>query len=610
MCTRMGRLWGRSFLFFAMSFFATSTLQGAEKSDPAAKAALKIAEEQATEAVREALQREAYGLTEDREQLLSAASLAAPDNPAVRWQLGFVRSSTGEWIKAEERANKKKLALLKAYETRRAKAGDHAEGQLELADWCNQHGLRERERVHLLRVCELAPNHVAARQRLGFVRQGNDWVSRQDIAQQQQRAVAEKNALAYWTPRLEKLAAAIASSDAEKRQEAIAQLREIRDPAALPALRLVIGTRGEEAELLVVDIINTIIDPAATQALARHAAFSTSLKVRKVAVEQLKARPRAEFVPQIVSSMFTPVVSRLSELALPNGRIGYRQEFLREGAENHQLLVLDTQYKRIAAPNNNVADSVRRAVREGQRTSAALAQAAAAQNEFTAALNDRLAWVLNQATGANLPAVPDEWWAWWLSENEVYVASTKSVSTIQQSRTVLIVERDPLALPPEDRSTPARNRGGCECLAAGTPVWTDRGEVAIEKMLPGDLVLSCEVDTGELVYKPVLRTTVRPAEDLVKLRVGKETIETSGGHPFWVSGQGWLKSRNLQAGMVLHTLNGPVNVLEVGVSPAEPTYNLIVADFNTYFVGSQKILSHDNTILRPTNAIVPGLVVK
>ncbi len=374
MCTRMGQLWGRSFLFFAMSFFATSALQGAEKSDPAAKAALKIADEQATETIREALQREAYGLTEDREQLLSAASLAAPDNPAVRWQLGFVRSSTGEWIKAEDRANKKKLALLKAYETRRAKAGEHAEGQLELADWCSQHGLRERERVHLLRVCELAPNHAAARQRLGFVRQGNDWVSRQDIAQQQQRAVAEKNALAYWTPRLEKLAAAIASSDAEKRQVAIAQLREIRDPAALPALRLVIGTRGEEAELLVVDIINTIIDPAATQALARHAAFSTSLKVRKVAVEQLKARPRAEFVPQIVSSMFTPVVSRLSELALPNGRIGYRQEFLREGAENHQLLVLDTQYKRIAAPNNNVTDSVRRAVREGQRTSAALAQ--------------------------------------------------------------------------------------------------------------------------------------------------------------------------------------------------------------------------------------------
>lgn len=610
MCTRIGLRWVFSFLWVAAGLIGPAFLAGAERIE--ARAEAKDSAERATEAVREALQREVYGLTEDRQQLLTAASLAAPDNPAVRWQLGYVRSSTGEWIKAEATRSQKQLALLKSYEQRRIRAGDQVEGQLELADWCNKQGLRERERVHLLRVCELAPNHAAARQRLGFVRQGNDWISKQEIVQQQQRAAAANLALAYWTPRLEKIAAAIASGDAEKRQAAVAELRGIRDPAALPAMRLVVGTRGEEAELLVVEIITTINDPAATEALARHAAFSPSLKVRKAAAEQLKSRPRAEFVPQVVSSMFTPVVSRISELALPNGRIGYRQEFLREGAENHQLLVLDTQYRRIAAPNANVAGSVRTAILDAQRTSAALNQAAAAQNEYTAALNDRLAWVLNQATGANLPAVPDEWWSWWLNENEIYLVNSKSVSSIRQSRTVVIVERDPTATGPEDRSTPINGPQlrGHECLAAGTPVWTDRGEVAIEKILAGDLVLACEVNSGELVYKPVLKTTIRPSEQLVKLRVGKETIETSGGHPFWVSGQGWLKSRNLQAGMVLHTLNGPVHVLEVGVSPAEPTYNLIVADFNTYFVGKQKLLSHDNTILRPTSAIVPGLVVK
>jgi hypothetical protein len=34
----------------------------------------------------------------------------------------------------------------------------------------------------------------------------------------------------------------------------------------------------------------------------------------------------------------------------------------------------------------------------------------------------------------------------------------------------------------------------------------------------------------------------------------------------------------------------------------------VVADFHTYFVGEAKILSHDNTIRQPTNAVVPGLV--
>jgi hypothetical protein len=40
------------------------------------------------------------------------------------------------------------------------------------------------------------------------------------------------------------------------------------------------------------------------------------------------------------------------------------------------------------------------------------------------------------------------------------------------------------------------------------------------------------------------------------------------------------------------------------------TYNLVVADFNTYFIGTNGVLVHDNTPRRPTRCIVPGLVAK
>ena len=40
------------------------------------------------------------------------------------------------------------------------------------------------------------------------------------------------------------------------------------------------------------------------------------------------------------------------------------------------------------------------------------------------------------------------------------------------------------------------------------------------------------------------------------------------------------------------------------------TYNLVIADFNTYFVGESGILVHDNTARRPTQAVVPGLTAK
>ena len=36
-------------------------------------------------------------------------------------------------------------------------------------------------------------------------------------------------------------------------------------------------------------------------------------------------------------------------------------------------------------------------------------------------------------------------------------------------------------------------------------------------------------------------------------------------------------------------------------------YNLIVADFDSYFVGDAAILVHDNTPRQPTAAVLPGL---
>jgi hypothetical protein len=59
--------------------------------------------------------------------------------------------------------------------------------------------------------------------------------------------------------------------------------------------------------------------------------------------------------------------------------------------------------------------------------------------------------------------------------------------------------------------------------------------------------------------------------------------------------------------MLLHTVDGPIRVQHLTQEMIYVTYNLIVADFNSYFVGEQKILSHDNTFKRVTRAIVPGL---
>src|SRR5581483_2503473 len=110
----------------------------------------------------------------------------------------------------------------------------------------------------------------------------------------------------------------------------------------------------------------------------------------------------------------------------------------------------------------------------------------------------------------------------------------------------------------------------------------------------GDRVLSQNPETGELAYKPVLRTTRRPESELTEIVCEAETFEASGGHPLWVAGRGWLKARELEPGMLLHGVNSPTKVRETKPGRKAATYNLIVADFHTYFVGERKILSHDN----------------
>ena len=86
------------------------------------------------------------------------------------------------------------------------------------------------------------------------------------------------------------------------------------------------------------------------------------------------------------------------------------------------------------------------------------------------------------------------------------------------------------------------------CLAAGTPIWTDAGPVAVEKIKVGDRVLSQDAETGELAYKPVLHTTVRLNAELVKLELLDDTVTCSVGHRFWISGKGWVKARDIRAG--------------------------------------------------------------
>ena len=68
-------------------------------------------------------------------------------------------------------------------------------------------------------------------------------------------------------------------------------------------------------------------------------------------------------------------------------------------------------------------------------------------------------------------------------------------------------------------------------------------------------------------------------------------------------------AKQLEPGQAVHTLGGAGLIEDVSEQEFEAeAYNLIVADFGTYFVGNVGALVHDNTYRNPTRAVVPGLI--
>jgi Pretoxin HINT domain len=548
--------------------------------------------------VQEALQREIYGLESDRQELLVEATKKIPGFAPAMWQLGYLKDQRNRWVKADDYLRQGgAMAPLDSYRRARERYADTVDGQLALAKWCETNKFADQARAHWSRVLELEPNHPAARKALGYERIGGLWVSREERAADAQLALAERDSLAKFGEALRAIAAGLSKESPLKREAAAKKLLAMREAAAIPAMEAIVSPTSNEAARLVVDALAAMSDPAASLSLARHAIYYPSHLVRDAAAEKLIRRDKHSYAPQLIAMLYLPVRSEVVAKVLPSGRIGYRHSFAREGHDRNEVLVLDTEYFRVPLAGGDAGLSAARANADAAATAAARELAMAAQNRVQSQLNDRVTRVLKIATEQNLPAQPESWWRWWNDYNELLIQGSKTVVVSQNYRTSAVV----------DLVRTGQTQVSGECLVAGTPVWTASGPQSVEKIKVGDLVLSRNTETGELALRPVLRTTIRPRGETVKFTAGRESFETSGGHVFWVSGDGWRKASELTSGMVLHACGGPARVTGVERGSVAETYNLEVADFRTYFVGLQKILSHDVTMRQPSRMVVPGL---
>jgi hypothetical protein len=588
------------FVCFGAAIVATAIVSGAERS-------------KTSTTVDEVLRKEVLSVV-DRRLLLQDSLNQSPHVDQVRWHSGFIHDGR-EWRFYDELATDPvRTRKLERYHEKRDAAPTTPEAQLSLATWCRQNGLIDEERAHLWAALNLVPenNDPTLLKRLGFQRVGPFWISRREIDEWREMNRVAESSLKKWNPQVNSIAKRLAGSRPQ-RDSALLELQKIDDPAAVPALEMALSDASPANELDLLQAIARHRDCVATEALARQAVYSESAQVRAAATTALETRKYEDFVPQLIHLLATPAEMQSHAQFTSRGALFFSYVICRETDTEFQVARMQAAcrlfptyqpaYNAARTGVRAVAPALNRAQVERTLNDVAIVvgdrlrdeeKRVARHNERTALWNERIGTVLASLSGEPQTAAdtPQHWWSWWSNYGDTLQTAPKQVVRVDEE---------------EQYNVPVLQIVPMSCFAAGTIVWTESGPAGIEQIRPGDRVLSQSVDTGELALKVVIRTSVRPPKDLLRLQIGDETLLTTSGHRFWVCGEGWIKARDLKLQSLVHTATGNVLVRAVESAPTAETYNLVVDDFHTYFVGDAGLLVQDLPLPRPTDCVVPGL---
>ena len=149
-------------------------------------------------------------------------------------------------------------------------------------------------------------------------------------------------------------------------------------------------------------------------------------------------------------------------------------------------------------------------------------------------------------------------------------------------------------------------RGG-NCFAAGTPVATPSGAVAIDALAAGDFVFAADPE-GVVGVRHVVATKRTEGRSVIALgleaRGRHESITVTAEHPFYVPNVGWRGAGDLELGGVVRTDHGEAIVVSMTqLAESIPVFNLEIEDLHTYFVGRTRALVH-NDCTNATKALV------
>jgi Pretoxin HINT domain len=579
---------------------------------------------------------EAHGLSAERGNHLMEAIGVNPDNIAARGLLGLI-SYRGKWLKPEEvrgvrQSDAKLAAKLEAYLARRAavvallingktdSAGRHkaALAHEKLGAWCQEQGLKDEAIAHFTMAVQYDPYLDAPWKRLGYVKRNGRWMTREKIAAEEQEAAAQRKADRYWEPLVRKWKSDL--REPRRRQDAEKSLAMVTDPRAVSSIARSFAAGTPDDQLRASSLLKRIESPESTRELARLAVSSAAEPVRKSAIEALKDREPRDYVGLLIAMIPLTVEYKLQPVRGPGSQgallidtprftmlrtydapvaftlaSSFRGAVTVDESDGMPIVYrgVDLDAMKLLNPQNQMLKMREVKARTAQLLFDANLQAAAAQeqlmadvaaieqlNLLSAAASERVLPILRQAALAPASSTDqdslNQWWYDSLGYN--YQPPEKVQAAVN-------------VFPP---STPPSLT---TCFAAGTGVRTIEGSRPIEEIRPGDLVLSQDVTTGGLEFRPIVFVHHNPANQTLRITLSNdEILAASVYHRFWRAGEGWAQARELKPGDVLRALGRTLRVVAVEPGNFEPLYNVDVEKNRSFFVGEGNVLVHDNTL--------------
>lgn len=570
-----------------------------------------------------ALAADAAGDPELHQRLIESASEVDPDFELARWHQGqvFFRGywrtleNVGRIVSHDPRWKEYRELLEEADGT----TGAH----VRLAKWCHREGLQNEEEWHWQQVLTQVPEHSMALEALGKKPyQGGYYTPQEIVALKKAEDRAQRDFKSY-RRQFRRLISEAYRGDEYAREKSLAEIAAINDPAAVEALFDALvnvsrqnKTHPDSAEpkfdvlvgRAIVAALANIEEHRATLRLLDIAVFATQPELRRYSAETLRDREPTSYVPLLMAQLSKPLETSFSVEVMPDGKVNLVEDIYNEGPQSASRKVRDASYatfrnERVRVEGSREPQVILVPDRDADlakvdRRISRMRSLVAIENFSRAQRNAQIGQVLEIITGQNLGNDAQAWWDAWKQYNEIY--TPEEIPVEEQFSQEYVYDLPPPPPPP----------GSHECFVAGTPVWTQAGPVAIEKVEVGDLVLSQDPETGELDYCPVTTTTVRPPTRMTKLSIGSESVISTLGHRYWVPGEGWQMAKFLQAGSSLFSVRGTLGVEAAEEVQEAAAHNLVVDRYHTFFVGQSRLLVHDSTCPKPTTATLPGVFVE